>query len=215
MLGASFRMVVQKVLHDGDSMLYKLCVGLINWHLNKWAQRHKYLWHLMHVTSNQLIKMSHGFIRHHDKLSHRTLGIKESADAVFEFVEQHGIERWTELQPHQVFDVSADLMALLMIAHHQRQKTVQKLAQGCLWVPFTRGHGYHGALAIVQVAHGRTVGGQSRRVPLLQTHATQRAQEACHIDPFLRDETRDLYILIYNDIFIYHYSIIVYIYTCT
>lgn len=83
-------------------------------------------------------------------------------------------------------------MALLMTAHHQRQKAVQEPAQGRLWAPLTRGHGHHGALAIVQCAHGRTVGGQSRRVPLLQTHATQRTQEASHIDPFLRDETQDL-----------------------
>lgn len=117
-------------------------------------------------------------------MSYRPLRIEESADAVFELVEEHRVQRRTELQPHQVFDVSTDLMALLVTAHHQRQQSVQEPAQGRLRVPLTRGHGDHGTLAIVQHAHGRTVGGESRRVPL-QAHATQRTQEASHIDPFL------------------------------
>lgn len=116
--------------------------------------------------------------------TYRPLRIEESADAVFELVEEHGVQRRTELQPHQIFDVGADLMALLVTAHHQRQQAVQEPAQGRLRAPLTRRHGHHGALAVVQRAHGRTVGGESRRAPL-QAHATQRTQETSHVDPFL------------------------------
>lgn len=134
------------------------------------------------------------------RTTHRSLRVKELANTVPQLVEEHGVERRTELQPQQVLHVGADVEAdPVVAAHQQRQESVQEAADGRL-AGGGRGagggggqrvghvavaHGDHGVFALDGGAHGRAVGGRAWGAALLETHAAQGAQEARHVDPLL------------------------------
>ena len=119
--------------------------------------------------------------------TYAALRVEEAADAVLELVEEHGVESGAELQAQQVLDVGADLQALLVVAHHQRQQPVQELAEGSLGDAVARAHGHHGTLALRERPHGGTVGSQEGGGPLLQAHPAQGTQEARHVYPLLEE----------------------------
>lgn len=113
--------------------------------------------------------------------------VKELADGILQFVEEHRVKRWAELQPHQVFDVGPYLQPhLLVVAHHQGEQAVDEFADWGLHAALGGDHGDHGALALVEGAHGGAVGGQPRAAAVLQAHPTQGTQEPCHVDPLLQ-----------------------------
>lgn len=120
-------------------------------------------------------------------MNHLSLRIKELADGILEFVEEHRIERRAELQPHQVLDVGADLQPhLLVVADHEGEQAVDEFADRGLHAALGGDHGDHGALALVEGAHGGAVGGQPRAAAVLQAHPAQGAQEPRHVDPLLQ-----------------------------
>lgn len=113
--------------------------------------------------------------------------IKELADGILQLVEEHGIERWAELQPHQVLNVGPYLQPhLLVVADHQGEQAVDEFADRRLHAALGGHHGDHGALALVEGAHGGAVGGQAGAAAVLQAHPSQGTQEPCHVDPLLQ-----------------------------
>lgn len=205
MFRAAFCVVIQQVLHYGDGLLYELRVRLIDWHLERKHSRAKPL--LLKPNA----EMSSGFDGIQTTYNHtsppsdlyfsvarisilvktdRSLCFEEAADAVLELVEEHGVESRAQLQTHQVLDVVADLHALFVAAHHEREQPVQELTEWRLGVALTRAHGHHGALPLAQRPHRGAVGDQAWGVPPLQTHAAQRAQETRHVNPFLRTKQK-------------------------
>ena len=120
--------------------------------------------------------------------SHRPLCVEKAADAVLQFVEEHGVKSWAELQAHQILNIGPDLKTLFLAANHEGQQAVQEAAQGRLRVPLTGAHGDHGALPLTERPHGGAVGGQAWGTALLQTHTSQSTQEARHVDPLLDTE---------------------------
>lgn len=158
---------------------------------------------------------------HDDNQSHsctyRSLGVKELANAVPQLVEEHGVEGGTELQSQEVFHVGPDMEAHpVMATHQQGQQPVQeaadrRLAGGRVGAGGGRGHGVghlarahgnHGVFTLTHGAHGRAVGGWARCAALLETHATQSAQKACHVDPLLLWGTQREHVdVLFNTVF--------------
>jgi len=131
-------------------------------------------------------------------LTHRPLCVKELADAVPQLVEEHGVERWTQLQAQQVLDVGAHVQThAVMATHQQGQQLVQEAAERRLagggagdggWHgigDLAGSHRDHGVLALAHGAHGWAVCDRAWCTLLLETHSSQSTQEARHIDPLL------------------------------
>lgn len=67
------------------------------------------------------------------RTTHRSLRVKELANAVPQLVEEHRVECRTKLQSQQVLHVGADVEAdSVMAAHQQGQQSVQEAADGRL-----------------------------------------------------------------------------------
>lgn len=58
------------------------------------------------------------FIRMTHSVTHRSLRVKELADAVPQLVEEHGVEGRAELESQQVLHVGADVEANPLMAAH-------------------------------------------------------------------------------------------------
>lgn len=73
------------------------------------------------------------FHKNFHSTTHRSLRVKELPNAVPQLVEEHGVEGGVELQPQQVFDVSANMEADPVVATNQQgQQPVQEAADRCL-----------------------------------------------------------------------------------
>lgn len=132
--------------------------------------------------------------------THRTLRIKELANAVPQLVEEHGVQGRVELQPEEVLHISANVQTNSVMTTHQKgQKTVQEAADGCLTggrrrAGGSRGqrvghvagpHGDHGVFALGRGPHGGAVCDGTRGAALLEAYPTQSTQKSCHVDPLL------------------------------
>lgn len=129
--------------------------------------------------------------------THRTLSVKELANAVLELVEQHGIQSWTELQSKEILNIGANMEAHPVVATNQQsQQPVQEAAHRCLTRGrrargghevghLTRAHRDHGVFTLGHGTHRWTVCGWAWGAALLEAHTAQSTQKSCHVDPLL------------------------------
>lgn len=77
--------------------------------------------------------LSINFHKNFHSTTNRSLCVKELSNAVSQLVEEHGVEGGVELQPQQVFDISANMEADPVVATNQQgQQPVQEAADRCL-----------------------------------------------------------------------------------